>query len=410
MSKAARTAGEEPAVRWQKTATHNLLCNTSSGVFYARFRLGGKLRWRSLETKVLSTAKLKLADVLREERKLQAAGDGQITFAQAAQIYRERVAANSEMKEKTKIDHEQRFARLMKVITDTGGKSTAMPGVRRGDRKEIQAAERKRREEDWAAWGTLKLRNVTAQQCVDWAEKLRQTYAGGTTFNKSLSCLQAILDIGIEHGARFDNPAKSKIPALKIKRASETLRELHLPSAEQLRQFLDAISNSGSGWSKPCADLVRFLSFTGLRIGEARFVTWADCDFKRGQITVRGNPKTGLKRRKPGESRTVPMIADARKLLKRLRAERSGDIETEPVMQVAECQRAMDRAATVVGMARITHHDLRHLFATQCIEAGVDIPTVSRWLGHKDGGALAMKVYAHSRHQHSQAMAVKVKF
>jgi hypothetical protein len=30
------------------------------------------------------------------------------------------------------------------------------------------------------------------------------------------------------------------------------------------------------------------------------------------------------------------------------------------------------------------------LFATRCIESGVDIPTVSRWLGHKDGGALAM--------------------
>ena len=28
---------------------------------------------------------------------------------------------------------------------------------------------------------------------------------------------------------------------------------------------------------------------------------------------------------------------------------------------------------------------------------GVDIPTVSRWLGHKDGGALAMKVYGHLR-------------
>ncbi len=100
MSKAVRPAEEEPAVRWQRTATKNLLRNRSSEVFYARFRLGGKLRWRSLETKVLSTAKLKLADVLREERELQAAGDGQITFAQAAQIYRERVAGNPGMKEK----------------------------------------------------------------------------------------------------------------------------------------------------------------------------------------------------------------------------------------------------------------------------------------------------------------------
>jgi integrase len=79
-------------------------------------------------------------------------------------------------------------------------------------------------------------------------------------------------------------------------------------------------------------------------------------------------------------------------------------------MLVRECQKAMNRAANIVGTPRITHHDLRHLFATRCIESGVDIPTVSRWLGHKDGGALAMKTYGHLRNEHSQAMALKVKF
>ena len=79
-------------------------------------------------------------------------------------------------------------------------------------------------------------------------------------------------------------------------------------------------------------------------------------------------------------------------------------------MQVHECQKAMDNAAKKVGMPRITHHDLRHLFATRCIESGVDIPTVSRWLGHQDGGALAMKVYGHLRDHHSVSMAQRVTF
>ena len=70
----------------------------------------------------------------------------------------------------------------------------------------------------------------------------------------------------------------------------------------------------------------------------------------------------------------------------------------------------MTNAAQKVGMARITHHDLRHLFATTCIESGTDIPTVSRWLGHKDGGVLAMKTYGHLRDGHSQASAAKVRF
>ena len=58
----------------------------------------------------------------------------------------------------------------------------------------------------------------------------------------------------------------------------------------------------------------------------------------------------------------------------------------------------------------VRHHDLRHLFASTCIEAGVDIPTVSRWLGHKDGGGLAMKVYGHLRREHSAAQAQRVRF
>jgi integrase len=64
-------------------------------------------------------------------------------------------------------------------------------------------------------------------------------------------------------------------------------------------------------------------------------------------------------------------------------------------MQVFTCAGALTRACKTVGIKRITHHDLRHLFATLCIESGVDIPTVSKWLGHQDGGALAMKVYGH---------------
>jgi len=79
-------------------------------------------------------------------------------------------------------------------------------------------------------------------------------------------------------------------------------------------------------------------------------------------------------------------------------------------MKVRECQKALDRACRVAKVARITHHDLRHLFATRCIESGVDIPTVSRWMGHKDGGALAMRTYGHLRNHHSASMAKKVSF
>jgi len=53
---------------------------------------------------------------------------------------------------------------------------------------------------------------------------------------------------------------------------------------------------------------------------------------------------------------------------------------------------------------------MRHLFASSCVEVGVDVPTVSKWLGHVDGGSLALKVYGHLRTEHSLAQALKVIF
>jgi integrase len=97
-------------------------------------------------------------------------------------------------------------------------------------------------------------------------------------------------------------------------------------------------------------------------------------------------------------------------MFERMRSERHGESLDAKVLRVAQCQKSLDRTAKKVGADRITHHDLRHLFATRCIESGVDIPTVSRWLGHKDGGALAMKTYGHLRREHSIAQAQRVTF
>jgi integrase len=101
---------------------------------------------------------------------------------------------------------------------------------------------------------------------------------------------------------------------------------------------------------------------------------------------VRGHPETGTKN---NELRRIPILSDMELLLVRLE-ERPGSVDSDRIIQLRQCDEALTRACREVGIPRLTHHDLRHLFATRCIESGVDIPTVSRWLGHKDGGALAI--------------------
>ena len=252
----------------------------------------------------------------------------------------------------------------------------------------------------WPALEQKDVRVIARSDCLDWAAKFARETCG-SAFNNNVSVLRRALDIVVELGIRYDNPAKA------VKRVGVRPKKLTLPGFAQFTQFVEQIHSAGGRDSRACADLVRFLAFGGFRLGEARHVTWSDCNFEKGEILVRGETGTGTKN---SEVRRLPMISDMVSLLTRLRQARPGEPSSFPVMKVKECQKAMDRAARLVGMPRITHHDLRHLFATRCIESGVDVPTVSRWLGHKDGGALAMKTYGHLRDEHSVNMARKVTF
>jgi len=47
------------------------------------------------------------------------------------------------------------------------------------------------------------------------------------------------------------------------------------------------------------------------------------------------------------------------------------------------------------GIQTINYHALRHTFATRCIEAGVDVKTLSELLGHTDA-SITLNTYVHS--------------
>jgi len=50
--------------------------------------------------------------------------------------------------------------------------------------------------------------------------------------------------------------------------------------------------------------------------------------------------------------------------------------------------------AQSIGMPEITFHSLRHTHASQLIDAGIDIATISKRLGHATPG-ITLNVYAH---------------
>jgi integrase len=360
-----------PKDLWLKTPFANLVRYVPSGVYFSRIRVRGKLIRRSLKTNKLSVAKLRLADLEKVERQRVevqgAVANGNMRFGDALAVFRNRLINDNSLKPRSKAYREERIAAMLK---------------------------------SWPELEETEIRKITKQDCLGWAMRFGET-ASPSNFNNTVGTLRMVIDLAIDVGARYDNPARF------VKKQRVRQKELHLPSHAEFLKLVEKIEQVNRRFSKDCSILVRFLAYGGFRKSEAANITWADCDFEKKEITVRGDPETGTKN---WTIRRVPMIPDMLALLQRLRAERPQEPAGQPVMRVRECQNAIDSACKKLGIVRFTHHDLRHLFATLCIESGVDIPTVSRWLGHKDGGALAMKVYGHLRDQHSVAMAQKVTF
>jgi integrase len=99
------------------------------------------------------------------------------------------------------------------------------------------------------------------------------------------------------------------------------------------------------------------------------------------------------------------MTQACRALLERIKHDREEEPAMESVMRVHEAQKSLDRGLETLSLPRITHHDLRHYFATICIESGVDIPTFSKWArpqrrrrpGHEGLWPLAQRTLAGGR-------------
>ena len=355
---------------WERTRLQNLVRHKSGG-YYARAFAGGKEVWRSLKTSHFSVAQAKLAEFLKEHRERVSNSSGEVSakmsFGEAAVIHLRNLDDNLSIKSRTRDYWRECLAALQK---------------------------------SWPGLNETEARKITQTDCKEWARAYRRTVSP-TRYNNTVSILRHVLNVAVEAGVVYSNAATA------VKRAPVRAKEIALPTIDKFNALVAEMRAGQSRDSINCADLACGLAFTGCRIGEAREIAWRDLDFDAGEIVVRGGASTGTKN---WELRRVPIIPDARVLFERIRNERATEPLDVKVFRVAECQKSLDRACKKVGTDRITHHDLRHLFATRCIESGVDIPTVSRWLGHKDGGALAMKTYGHLRREHSIAQAQRVTF
>jgi hypothetical protein len=280
-----KTQNSESESQWTKAPVANLVRYEPSGIYFARAKVRGKLIRKSLDTNVLSVAKLRLADVLDTEHKAVGASKtkiiGRMTFGDALAIFRERQKNATEIKDGTKDYNERAGVDLLKT---------------------------------WSGLESLDVRRITKQDCLQWRADFGKRYSATVT-NGTLSILRRVFDIVLEAGVRYDNPARTK----DVKRARVRRKELRLPEPDEFVALVTHVRGNGSGKGGHCADAIEFFSYAGPRLKEAGRIYGRDCSFARNEIIIRGDPKTGTKN---WEMRRVPMIPEMRRLLERLKVER----------------------------------------------------------------------------------------
>ena len=247
------------------------------------------------------------------------------------------------------------------------------------------------------------IRNILPKHCERWLTE-RGGKIAAQTLAHELNAMRGIFDYAVRLGLMLANPAKD------IKRRRIVQARISVPSRQQFREIIAAIRESDGrpdsrAKAKAGADFVELLAYSGCRLNEAASLHWRHVNFEKEEVAVTG----GERGTKNSEPRTIPMTGALKELLMRLRDE----YQPKPddfVTVNDSAKKCLQTACRRLRCEQFTHHDFRHFFATTCIESGVDIPTISRWLGHKDGGALAMRVYGHLRQEHSFCAIKKVQF
>ncbi len=185
----------------------------------------------------------------------------------------------------------------------------------------------------------------------------------------------------------------SNVPVLERPPVTEKKKSVPVLSRAEQKKLLGCIYSG----LDPFGAAVLLCLHTGLRLGELCALKWEDLDLGNRiltvnrtvqRLTVKGcRTKTVLMETDPkseGSRRSIPLTAEMAGLLVRFDTGRPYVFGGEKPLEPRTMQY---RFRKILGKSKIDSrkfHALRHTFATNCVENGMDVKSLSELLGHSD--------------------------
>jgi integrase/recombinase XerC len=156
------------------------------------------------------------------------------------------------------------------------------------------------------------------------------------------------------------------------------------PKALAKREVDKLLRQAERSGSKRDLAIVATLRHTGLRVGELTALRLGDVEIgeRKGELVVRSG--------KGGKYRVVPLNLDARRAIAAYREVRPQVVDDHLFvgqrgtgLTPRAVEKLVEKYARLAGLPGVSPHVLRHTFGKHALDAGVDLVTVSRLLGHE---------------------------
>lgn len=231
-------------------------------------------------------------------------------------------------------------------------------------------------------FGNIPIVDITAIQIKSYLDMLGNKGYSKKTIKERYAVLKQIFVFAqeaeyIEKNPCFTVKLKNPKDAITPKREAATAEEINI------------ITNLST--DVPFGFFVKFLLYTGCRRGEALALTSADIDFNNQTININktvewiGNkPQIKPQPKTYAGNRDIP-IPDVLICELRSRAKQKYIFPNSRGDLIENSRLTLDwnKLRKTTGI-KCTPHQLRHAYATMLFDAGIDVKTAQRWLGHAD--------------------------
>lgn len=250
------------------------------------------------------------------------------------------------------------------------------------------------------AFGELKIEMLTPNRVYDFIMKKQNDGLS----NKYISDLLIVLKSMTKYASKI-YCCVNAISDVELPKKEK--HELDLYTKEEQNRLKSALLNNMDR-----SKLAIMLSlFTGIRIGELCGLKWSDIDFRNKTIRIgrsvqrirsdSSNSKTEVIVAAPktqSSIRTIPLPKFLINMLKAFEPSNTNSYLISGTDRLTEPRTMQYRFKSILTKARLrilNFHSLRHMFATNCVEIGFDVKTLSEILGHSSV-EITLNRYVHS--------------